>query len=285
MYGQSFGLYALSEYYRATGDEDAKARAVDLFDLFETEADDAENGGYVEYFEPDWSPKESGETALDPTIKLMNTHLHLLEAVTTFYRATGVEKSREWLWELLVLLTDTVVRKDLMACTNKYSRQWEALLDEEEFRIVSYGHDIENVWLAMEACDALDVPTTLLTELFESLWDYTLEYGYDEENGGVYFFGPFDEPATNPIKAWWVQAEALTSALKMYNLTGRQRYLSVFTETYDFLDEYQVDWDDGEWYSGVNEDLEPVGRKGAIYKGAYHNGRAMLECLEELKKL
>ncbi|KXA90257.1 hypothetical protein AKJ57_04325 [candidate division MSBL1 archaeon SCGC-AAA259A05] len=96
---------------------------------------------------------------------------------------------------------------------------------------------------------------------------------------------PFRKEATNKIKAWWVQAEAMTSALKMYNLTGDPKYLSIFKKTYDFVEKYHTDWKYGEWHSGVNEKLEPVGRKGAIYKGAYHNGRSMMECINELKGL
>jgi len=302
MYGQSFGLYALAEYYRATGEADARDRATDLFELFETEAHDATNGGYVEYFtpdwtpiesgrtyleaiEPDWSPKESEDEELDPTMKLMNTHLHLLEAVTTFYRATGDPDAGDRLFELLTILTNTVVRKGLTACTDKYAADWTPLLDREGFRVVSYGHDVENAWLTMEACRALDLPPTLLADLHEALFDYSLTHGYDDEEGGFYFYGPFEEPATNRVKAWWVQAEGLVGALKMYELTEDPRYLSVFTETFDFVEEYQVDWEHGEWHSGVDDEGEPLGRKGAEYKGAYHNGRALLECIGTLEAL
>ena len=53
----------------------------------------------------------------------------------------------------------------------------------------------------------------------------------------------------------------------------------------DFVEEYVVDDEHGEWHSGVTDDLESVGRKGAMYKGAYHNGRALLECIETLESL
>ena len=71
----------------------------------------------------------------------------------------------------------------------------------------------------------------------------------------------------------------------MYSLTEDPRYLSVFAETYDFVDEHQLDRDVGEWHSGVDADGDPVGRKGANYKGAYHNGRAMFECIAELSRM
>ena len=302
LYGQSFVLYALSEFYRATGDEDARERAVDLFELFESEAYDEEHGGYVEYFEPDWtpvttggtyldniepdwSPKKSVDAELDPTTKLMNTHLHLMEAFTTFYEATGHGLGGKRLAELLTINTNTVVRKRLGACTDKYAPDWRPLLDEEAYRIVSYGHDVENVWLTMDAAAALDRPLSCYRDLYETLWEYSLEYGYDDDHGGLYFYGSFEEPATSRVKAWWVQAEALTSALRMYELTGEERYAEVFADTYEFVEEYHVDREAGEWHSGVTEDLEQVGRKGAMYKAAYHNGRALLECLAALDRL
>jgi mannose/cellobiose epimerase-like protein (N-acyl-D-glucosamine 2-epimerase family) len=303
MYGQSFALYALSEFDRAfdsglsTGSNQAREYAAMLVDLFETEAHDDEHGGYVEYFEPDWTPiregrtyldgiepdwstKESDDAELDASFKLMNTHLHLMEAFTAYHRGTG--DGREQLEELLDICTNTVLRKGLGVCTDKYAADWEPQLGD--LALASYGHDLENVWLVMDAVDALGRSQSLFVDFYETLWDYSLEYGYDEERGGFYFFGPLGEPATNRVKAWWVQAEVLTSALRMYDLTGEERYREVFEATWSFLDEHGIDREVGEWHSGVTDDLEPVGRKGALYKGAYHNGRAMIECLDLLSE-
>ncbi|WP_440767042.1 AGE family epimerase/isomerase [Natronorubrum sp. DTA7] len=302
LYGQSFGLYALSEYVRATGDDEAADYAHELVDLLDEHAKDDEHGGYVEYFtpewepitegqtyleniEPDWSPKESGDSVLDPTLKLMNTHLHLMEAFTTYYEAFGTDRGRDRLHELLAILTNTVYRKKRGFCTDKYNPDWSPKIDDEAFQVVSYGHDLENVWLVMEAADALGVSTALYREFFETLWDYSLEYGYDDEDGGFYFYGGFDEPASFRIKAWWVQAECMTSALRTYERTGDERYFEVFAETWAFLDQYQIDREHGEWHSGIDENGDPVGHKGAVYKAAYHNGRALLECIAALERL
>jgi len=301
MYGQSFALYALSEFDRAfdsglsTSGNQAREYATRLVELFDAEAHDDDRGGYVEYFEPDWTPilegrtyldgiepdwstKESDDEELDASFKLMNTHLHLMESFTAYHRATGA--GEEQLEELLHICTNTVFRKGVGACTDKYAPDWEPQLGD--LALASYGHDLENVWLIMEAVDALGLSQELFEDFYETLWDYSLEYGYDDEHGGFYFFGPLGEPATNRVKAWWVQAEVLTSALRMYELTGEERYADVFEETWAFLETYQFDDEVGEWHSGVTDDLEPVGRKGALYKGAYHNGRAMIECLDAL---
>ncbi|WP_415379146.1 AGE family epimerase/isomerase [Halosimplex sp. TS25] len=302
LYGQAFGLYACSELARVTDDERPAEYAHDLVALLDEHAKDDVHGGYVEYFtpewdpitegqtyleniEPDWSPKESDDAVLDPTLKLTNTHLHLLEAFTTYYEVFGTETGRRRLHELFDIVTNTVYRNGRRFCTDKYEPDWTPKLDDEAFRIVSYGHDLEGVWLAMEAADALGLSTDLYRDLFETLWDYALEYGYDDERGGFYFYGGFDEPASFRVKAWWVQAECMTSALRTYERTGDDRYLDVFAETWEFLDEHQIDRERGEWHSGVTDDLEPVGRKGAVYKGAYHNGRALVECIETIDRL
>lgn len=302
MYGQAFVLYALSEFYKATGEEHVLELALNLFEVFEEKAYDTKNGGYIEYFnpdwtpitkgrtyldaiEPDWSPKQHVDAEIEPTTKLMNTHLHLMEALTNFYTIVDHGLVRNRLQELLTINTNTVVRKELGACTDKHSPEWKPQLNNEIYRIVSYGHDIENVWLAMDAAYALDQPIMYYLDLFETLWKYTLEYGYDKYNGGFYFFGPFGNPACSRIKAWWVQAEGLVSSLRMFELTGDEIYAEVFTETFAFIERYQTDQTVGEWHSAVTDELEPVGHKGAIYKCAYHNGRALIECINILNRL
>ena len=65
LYGQSFGLYALSEYYRATGDETAATYAHDLVEVLDRNAKDETHGGYAEYFTPEWDPITEGRTYLE----------------------------------------------------------------------------------------------------------------------------------------------------------------------------------------------------------------------------
>ncbi len=127
LYGQAFALYAMSEFCLATGRKDVLDFAVRLFDLLEAKSYDKTYGGYVEFFNEDWTPIAAGESSymgVEPDLKLMNTHLHLLEAMTTFYRASKLPLARERLLELINIESNTVVRKNLGACTDKYDRDW-----------------------------------------------------------------------------------------------------------------------------------------------------------------
>jgi len=289
MYGQSFALYALSEYYEASKDPAALDLASRLFGLFEQHAHDARYGGYLESFNQDWSPPPAGEPGymdVPPDMKLMNTHLHLLESMTAWYRASHSTVARDRLIELIAIQSNAVVRKQLTACTDKYDRDWTPALGRNPaWDRVSYGHDLENIWLLTDAARAADIPAEPFLDLFRQLFAYSLKYGYDPEHGGFYDSGPFNQPANARMKTWWVQAEASVSALYMYRLTHDRRYWDVFAKTYDFIDRYQTDWKTGEWWESVSADLKPSGAKAHGWKAGYHNGRAMLECLRTLREL
>ncbi len=287
LYGQSFALYALSEYYLAGHKREVLDLATRLFQLIETRAHDSKYGGYNEFFNEDWTAApEDAESYMGGkgTFKLMNTHLHLLEAMTAFYRASKLPVARERLLELIAIETSSVVRKRLGACTDKYDRDWTPRL-ERDFARVSYGHDIENVWLVMDACAAAGIPEYPYLDLFRSLWDYSLSYGYDSAGGGFYDSGAFNQPADSRAKIWWVQAEAIVSSLYMYRITREPRYITVFEKTYDFIDKYLTDWRTGEWHERITADGTAVGDKATPWKAGYHNGRAMIECLALLKEL
>ncbi|MCH8193956.1 MAG: AGE family epimerase/isomerase [Planctomycetes bacterium] len=288
LYGQAFGLYALSEYYLAGHDPNALALATELFDLLERKAHDKRHGGYVEFFQRDWSaPPDTatGYLGVPASMKLMNTHLHLLEALTTYYEASRSTLALERLGELILVESDTMIVKPIGAATDKYDLDWTRRLDSG-YAVVSYGHDIENVWLLMKACEVAGLSNSILNGFYQYAYDNSYRYGYDATHGGYYDAGPLGQPANSLNKTWWVQAEALVSALYMYRLTGSTRYLSVFETTYDFVDKHLADWEHGEWHSRVAADGSgPSGAKGQDWKCGYHNGRAMIECIGVLRAL
>ncbi len=282
LYGQAFGLYAVSEYFLASRREEARLFADQIFHVMESKAHDKEYGGYLEFFNADWSPVPASEYSFmgdAGSLKLMNTHLHLLEALTTYCRATSQPLGRERLLELIQIQSNTVVRKNLGACTDKYQRDWTPHPDPK-FARVSYGHDLENVWLLLDACAAAGIPHYPLMDLFRTLWDYALTYGFDRQQGGFFDSGAFGQPADVKDKSWWVQGEALVSALYMYRLTQDPRYRTAFDKTLDWIENHQVDWKAGEWHATVTPDGKTPGDKGNAWKAAYHSGRAMIECLQ-----
>ena len=287
VYGQAFALYALSEYARASGRPEPLDLAVRLFELLETHAHDKVFGGYFEHFTRDWSPPDATSASPiggRPGAKLMNTHLHLLEAYAELVRAGGPSLARERLLELITIESNTVVRKELTACTDEYRRDWTPVVDEAAAR-VSYGHDLENIWLLADAVETAGGSNALLLDLYRRLFDYSKRHGYDEAAGGFFYRGRFDEAADERAKIWWVQAEALVSALTMYRLTREPAYASVFARTLDWVSTRQTDWTNGEWFAEVHPDGAVRGVKGDRWKEGYHNGRALIESLRVIDEL
>lgn len=287
LYGQAFGLYALAEYYLATKDDGALADARRLFDLLERRARDREHGGYREFFARDWGPPPPDARPYvggEPGEKLMNTHLHLMEALTTLYRADPQPTVATRLAELVTIQSNAVIRKQAGAGTDRHRRDWTPVLEGDAAR-ASYGHDLENIWLLADAVDALGLSPSPLVDLFRQLFAYALEHGYDDTAGGFYDSGPLGRPADRRAKIWWVQAEALVSALTMYRLTGEPQYAQVYLKTWAFTNTRQTDHAAGEWHPTIAEDGTPQGDKANRWKAGYHNGRAMLECLRLLREI
>ena len=86
-----FAIYGLSEYTRATGDQDTLALALSLYHDIEDHAYDPEHNGYIEALIRDWKP--IGDMRLsdkdENASRTMNTHLHIIESYTIW----GTERS------------------------------------------------------------------------------------------------------------------------------------------------------------------------------------------------
>src|SRR5699024_6686085 len=103
VYVQSFGIYALSEYYRVTKNEAALNLAMELFRLIEEKGFSKATNAYMEEFDKKWTlvPNEmlsENNVLADIT---MNTHIHVLEAYTNLYKAWPNQYLKERLVSLL----------------------------------------------------------------------------------------------------------------------------------------------------------------------------------------
>ena len=106
LYAQAFGLFALSEYAKASGDDSAMQLAQELFAILERYFHDPRHGGYREFTQRDWKSEDpNGMTYMNTPskVKLMNSHLHVLEALTAYYGMTKDPAVRERLVELLLI--------------------------------------------------------------------------------------------------------------------------------------------------------------------------------------
>ena len=58
----------------------------------------------------------------------MNSHLHVLEALTAYYGMTKDPAVRERLVELLLIQSGPVVNRAVGACTDQFHEDWKSFL-------------------------------------------------------------------------------------------------------------------------------------------------------------
>ena len=284
-YAQAFGLYALTEYALASGDSSARSMAQTLFSLLEGHAHDDEHGGYKECLLKNWDPAPEDSTGLlgaPPAHKLMNTHLHLTEALSMYYTLTRDPVAHKRLLELIIIMSSTIVHESVGACTNAFQTDWTRLSGPGYDRI-SYGHNIESVWMMLNACNKAGVSPAIILNVCRTLFRYSLSYGFDQKEGGFYSEGPLSARADRREKRCWVQAECLLGAIYMHQLTKERIYWDCFQRTLDWITNHQVDWGHGDWHTIIDTKGMPSGDKAGEWGGPYHNVRAILECLEVIE--
>mgnify|MGYP006277833639 CR=1 FL=1 len=286
LYGQAFAIYGLSRYAQVADDPSALRLARRTFELLEDRLRDGRHGGYHDVAARDWSTRRrpAGDRRRAITgRKTMNSHLHLMEALSGYCSVAGDPVARDRLGELVLVLAGAVVRREVVACTELFEPDWTPVRGPAADR-VSYGHDVENVALLMDACRVLGRPDAPLLELYRALFANALRHGYDRRRGGFYAGGPLGRPADRREKVWWVQAEGLAAALRMFLCTGDPVYQDCYLGILRWLVRHQIDWERGSWHATVTARGRPEGDKASGWKTPYHSVGAVLTCLELLEE-
>jgi len=284
LYGQSFLIYGLSEYYLATEDNAALEKAKELFYLIEKYCHDDANKGYFETFSRGWSAADRAKLATgDPREKkTMNTHLHLLEAYTNLYRAWKDKKLKIRLNELIEIFQKHIINSETFHFKLFFDEKWHSTKD-----IVSFGHDIEGSWLLCEAAEVLDQQeqTSQVKEIALKMAEAVYEQGLDNDGGLFYEARGTDIIDTN--KEWWPQAETVVGFINAYQLSGRKHFLRAALDCWKFIEQYIVNKTHGEWFWRVSCDGTPDLQEPKIseWKCPYHNSRVCLETIRRLKEI
>ncbi len=162
----------------------------------------------------------------------------------------------------------------------------DTLSDSFNGRLVNPGHGIEAMWFIMDLGVRLNRPK-LIEKATETTLK-TLEYGWDKEFDGIFYFmdrkgSPLQELEWDQ-KLWWVHVEALISLLKGYQLTGSEESLQWFKKVHDYTWSHFKDPEYPEWWGYLNRRGEVLlDLKGGKWKGCFHVPRGLYQCWKVLE--
>ena len=279
IYNIAFGIYGLSEYYRAFGSQESLDMAISLYDVIERYSLDPVHGGYTDAFSEQWEKIIDMRLSQKDinAVKTMNTHLHILEAYTNLYRVWKNDGLKSKLQGLIKLTLEKIIDPDTNHFRLFFTEEWQSLSP-----VVSYGHDIEGSWLLCEAAEVLEMPSIIskVQDIAVKMVDAMLEEGYDKVYGGIYNEA-LSAAQIDFRKEWWPQAEAIAGLANLWCLTGADKYLEPMLKTWEFIYKYVIDHQDGEWFSCVSRNGIPDETLAKVepWKCPYHNSRAMFEFL------
>lgn len=280
VYLQAFCIYALSEYYKATDNEDALNSAMELFQLVETVCYDRINNRYQEEFSDNWKEKKNELLSENGIIAQIttNTHLHMLEAYTNLYRINPTNKVRESLENIV----DIFYRK-IYSSKAHHQKIFFDNLWNEVINLQSYGHDIEASWLIDDALKALGDYDKKYDDMVINLANKILNVAVLEDGS---ISNECEDGICDYTKIWWVQAEAAVGFYNAYEKTKDEKYLKAFINVWDYIEKYIVDKrENGEWLYSREKDNSPTKRDIVeLWKTPYHNGRCCFELYERIMK-
>ncbi len=276
LFTETFGVIALAEYAKATGDEQARKEACDLYRLilrYHTTPGLLEPKGIPE--------TRSLKAHAMPMILLATTQVLRQVDEDPLYAQVADDAIREVLEHFV-----KPEFKVLLECVGPNGE----FLDEPAGREVNPGHAIETAWFIMAEARQQRGGDRDLIEKACQILDWSLDIGWDDEHGGIYYFrdckGLPCPQYEHDMKLWWPHNEAIYATLLAYHLTGRKAYADWYRKIHDWTYAHFPDPKHGEWFGYLHRDGTLSSTlKGNYWKGPFHLPRMQLNCWQLLEEM
>ena len=275
-YNQAFAIYALSAYYRLTGEAEALELAQGLFHLIEGKCSDG--GGYLEAFTRDFTPAPNEKLSENGVMaeRTMNTLLHVFEGYAGLYQATHDSQVAQAMRHILSIYTSKIYNPVLHRQEVFFDRDYNSLID-----LTSYGHDIESSWLIDWGCSLLENEV-----LQRAIYQIDSDLAGNILNTALVDSSVVNESERGVVdthRIWWVQAEAVLGFVNAWLKHPEQiEYRDAVTQVWHYITEKLEDHrPGGEWFWRLDENSQPDREKPIVepWKCPYHNGRMCLELI------
>ena len=279
-YATAFGIYGLSEHFRATGRVESLKAAIGLYETLENNAHDKDKGGYIESFGRDYSRIDAkGVDGMANATKTMNTHIHIMEAYSTLYTVWPNENLKANISELISILGDKLYSPETGHLILYCDDDWNVLEPVD-----SYGHDIETSWLLSEAAGVIgdEVLIARTNAQAVKMVDTALAEGLNEDGSMIY---EKNSKGYRRNLSWWPQCETVIGCINAWQITGQKKYFDAAAKTWNFIKNHFVDKENGGWFKGLTEDGKPTREpKISMWNCPYHNSRLAFELIHRLAK-
>lgn len=273
-YNQAFAIYALSSYYRLTGNLQALSMATKLFYIIEDNCTD--DVGYLEAFTVDWRPESNEKLSENGVMayKTMNTLLHVFEGYSGLLQAVRFPELEKAMRRILDIYMDDIYDPDLHRQKVFFDKEYNSIID-----LYSYGHDIESSWLIDWGCKLLG--DAALSERIGKINSTLAQAIYQNAYRDHSVINECERGINDLTRVWWVQAESVLGFVNEYEKSGDPKYAAAAADVWHYICDKLVDKREGsEWFWSVDNDGHPF-HKPIVepWKCPYHNGRMCLELM------
>lgn len=280
IYAQSFAIYGLSEYFRATGEAEALRLAQGIFYLIEDKGFNQQNEAYMEEFSREWMKLPNEKLSENGVIAeiTMNTHIHILESYTNLYKIWPDQKLKNRLETLMQVHYEKIYDKNTKFLGVFFDDDWKSILD-----IKSFGHDIEASWLMDETIKTIGITNEKYDEMNIDIAYNIADYAIQEDGSLI---NEEENGILDKTRVWWVQAEAMVGFYNAYERTNDEQFLTLVKGLWEYTKKNIIDSrEGGEWYWSIEPNGKVTERSiGEPWKVSYHNSRFCLELIERMAK-
>lgn len=159
--------------------------------------------------------------------------------------------------------------------------------DHPEGRLICPGSSLEVSWFLLHALRT--VPDSRTQTMLLDAIEGALEYGWDKEHGGIYYF--MDAEGRPPLalesnmKLWWPHTEAIYASVLAYTITGDKKHKHWLDRIHNYTFKTFVDEEFGEWFGYCDRQGNvALNSKGGPYKGVFHVPRCLLFSIQAINK-
>ncbi|MFK8081931.1 MAG: AGE family epimerase/isomerase [Granulosicoccus sp.] len=278
-YGHAFVLLAAGSCLRA-GVESAEQVLDNTWDFLERYFWDENAQAYAD-------ERDASLTVLS-SYRGQNANMHLCEALLYAWQATGKVRYLDRAELLANRFTFDLAEQSQGLVWEHYNSHWQIDWDfnkdkpNDRYKPWGFqpGHQVE--WCKLLLILNEQRPDGKWSIKAAELYDKAIAMGWDDQHGGIVYGVAPDGSFCASEKYFWVHAEALAAAWRLFRHTQEDRYLIDYRRIWQWSWEHLIDHTHGAWYRVCHRDgLVIDNRKSPLGKADYHTLGACWDVLSQ----